>query len=588
MKLQIRILLVLISFLLLQVSCSEDFLAPKPLSFFAPENVYVNKAGFEAGLVTVRKDLLNDFYGNRSNIQLEYVSSDFGKGIALDDWTIITPSSGTFFPILQLFERWYSYIKNANVIISRIDNIEWPNQADRNAILAQAMFYRTWWYYRLINTYGDVPFVGYEVSGPKLDFYTHSRWTILERLISDMEFCAEHLPATTPKGVVNKYAALHFLSKLYIQNLEFNKAITAATSVINGPYSLMRNRFGVDAANPALSVIWDLHRPQNKTTPANTEQIFSLLMDWSAPVGARMTTHTMRGYHPGWWYAWVSDSQGGPATATHNPNGTYTEQYRLLGRANPDVNQSYWFSYEIWEDDNYNWRTTPDNRRRNWWEQEHIITNNPNSVDFGQPVNPANFSNLVDSLRLWPMPQYKTVIPHHPDDTGVPLGGQSDWYVFRLAETYLLRAEAHFWKGELVQAANDINVIRERANAPLVTAADIDVDFVFDERLRELFFEEMRHTEIVRAANIMARLGINGYSLDNMHQKNWWHDRVMDRNTWYKWGNFGGWTHRMEPRYIFWPIDVNIITTNTMGVINQNKGFDGEEFNVPPLTEIDH
>ena len=44
-------------------------------------------------------------------------------------------------------------------------------------------------------------------------------------------------------------------------------------------------------------------------------------------------------------------------------------------------------------------------------------------------------------------------------------GGHTDWYVFRLAETYLLRAEAYFWKGELANAAADINAVRTRAGA---------------------------------------------------------------------------------------------------------------------------
>lgn len=573
-------------FSLFLISCSENFLKPEPLSFYTPESVYIDKAGFESGLVTVRKDLKNDFYGNRSNLMMEYVTSDFGFGIAMGDYTILTPSTGTFFPVLQMFERIYGYIKNTNVIISRIDDVQWDKASDRNEILAQALFYRAWWYYRLINTYGDVPFIGYELKGPKLNFYTHSRWTILEKLISDMTFAAKWLPEKTKAGVPNKYAATHFLAKLYLANAEVDKAISAASTVINGPYQLMEDRFGSDAADETKNVIWDLHRPQNKSIPSNSEAILTLIDREGAPTGAKIWSYSMRGFHCPWWYGWVLDSEGKPGTVADG------EQYQLLGRANPDVNQSYWYSYEIWEDETYNWKSTPDMRRSSsiWWEVDKIVYNQPASVDYNKPVNPKNFADPIDSLMLWPMPFHKTYYPHEQGFTGRPMGGNGDMYVFRLAETFLIRAEAYFWKNQPALAADDINRVRKRANAPLISAAEVDIDFIFDERLRELAMEEFRHTEMVRVANIMAKMNLNDYSLSDLSKKNWWYDRLISRNTWYKMGSIQGHfpnIFKTEPKYIFWPIAISVITTNTMGVINQNEGYEGAENNKPPLTVID-
>src|SRR5690606_7886649 len=101
-------------------------------------------------------------------------------------WSIITPSANISLPIIPLFGNMYGYIKNTNIIISRIDNIEWPSQEDRNAILAQAYFYRSYWYYRLVHTYGDVPYVGEELADAKLDFFTHSKWAILKEIQTDL------------------------------------------------------------------------------------------------------------------------------------------------------------------------------------------------------------------------------------------------------------------------------------------------------------------------------------------------------------------------------------------------------------------
>ena len=53
-----------------------------------------------------------------------------------------------------------------------------------------------------------------------------------------------------------------------------------------------------------------------------------------------------------------------------------------------------------------------------------------------------------------------------------------DWYVIRLAETYLLLAEAYLNKGDKASAADAINVVRARAKAPLCTAADVTIDYI--------------------------------------------------------------------------------------------------------------
>lgn len=71
-------------------------------------------------------------------------------------------------------------------------------------------------------------------------------------------------------------------------------------------------------------------------------------------------------------------------------------------------------------------------------------------------------------------------------------------YMIRIAETYLLRAEAYLAKGLKDKAADDINVIRDRANAPRCTAAEVDIDYILDERTRELFGEEHRFVTLNR------------------------------------------------------------------------------------------
>lgn len=570
-------------------SCNKDFLKPKPLSFFAPENVYVDKAGFESGLVTVRKDLKNDFYLEFNPLNADISSTDAGVIYWAANWDAVTPSTGTYLPYLPLFGRIYGYIKNTNVIISRIDDITWDNQGDRNAILSEALFYRSYWYYRLVHSYGDVPWSGEEVSGAKLDFQTYSKWAILKKIQSDLEFAADNLPANGPKYRPSKYAALQLLSKIYMENLEFDKAIEAASAIINGPFGLMDHRFGSEASNSYRNVIWDLHRPENKALSENTEGIFILYDRNEAPEGAKLKSFAMRNFTPAWWHSGVKDSEGKRGTLDKFPDGKNTPEYDSLGRGNPNITTVPWFNYDLWRDGSYTWENTPDLRRAggNWINTKDLKYNNPASVDYGKPIDANNFNNLTDSLQyLFPFPWYKIKFPEPPGYTGHPFGGYGDYYVYRLGETYLIRAEAYYWKGQLDLAAADINAVRTRAHASPITSAEVTLDYIFDERARELYIEEMRHTEMVRVSLILAKQNKDGYNEASFSDHNWYYDRVMAHNQFFQLGIMGNNIITIKPHNVFWPIDVKVITANTKAVINQNKGYTGSENNEAPVEVI--
>ncbi len=74
----------------------------------------------------------------------------------------------------------------------------------------------------------------------------------------------------------------------------------------------------------------------------------------------------------------------------------------------------------------------------------------------------------------------------------------TDQIYIRLADTYLLKAEAQMKLGQPDAAATTINVIRARSNASPITGADVDIDFILDERSRELFIEEERRMTLLR------------------------------------------------------------------------------------------
>ena len=574
-------------------SCQDEWLAPKPLSIFTPESIYVDKEGLQAELLTCRKALRPEFYGAPGPLACEMVSTDIAicgekanEG-AHNYFTQLTPTGAPGdYNFFYYWDNAYSIIKDANLVISRIDDVTWNSEQDRNEILAEGYFHRAYWYYRMVHQFGDVPFLNKEYTTPKLDFYSHSRKTILAKIQEDMEFAVKWLPEVVDPGKVNRAAGYHLLTKIYLANSQFDEAITAASAVINdGKYSLMTQRFGIVKNNSKFNVVWDLHQKENKSLVENTEKILVVQDRYEFPTAnQRGGTKAMRNYVPTWWHsAYIKDPDNKRGCTDNAAASSITNpELAQFGRGVAYVRPTNYFCYEIWNDIN-DLRHSTDT---NWVSVSKIWYNNPESNYYGQPVNRDYIAGADTFQAYFPWPQYKV----HVDDEEIldkPQGGHSDWYVFRLAETYLLRAEAYYWKGNMASAAADINVIRTRSGAAPVSAGDVTINYILDERARELYAEEPRKTELTRISFIMADNNLNGYILNNFSEKNFWYDRLSVKNNFYNIGfTWGTIEFAIGSYHVLWPIPQKAIDSNTGGRINQNEGYPGTELNIAPKTEI--
>ncbi len=580
---------VLVLFILFFISCSDDFLDMKPLSIFTPESIYNNESGFRGVLVNLRKNLRVEYYGQVSALGCELISSDMAvsankqaDAIHNFDTQVLPVGTGSTYNFFELWDVGYNQIRNANVILSRIDHADLKDDAVKKQLIAEAYFHRSYWYYRLVHIYGDVPFLSREYTEPKIDFYTHSRKTILAKIQEDMSSTAEDLPASAEPGAVSRAAGYHLLAKICLANSRFSEAVNAATAAIEGGNSLMTSRFGQVASNTKYNVIWDLHQKENKSLAINKEAILVAQDKYGFPESeVSGGTNSIRRYIPSWWNNYIKDPEG-----KHGMTDASGNKWAILwGRGVAYVRTSNYYNYNIWTD--------PADLRHdtvtNWFPVDKFVYNNPSSKYYGKKVQ-IRYSNAKDTIHCWfPFPYYKVYVADEERPLQ-PWGGHSDWYVFRLAETYLLRAEAYYWLNQFQKAADDINVVRRRANATPVTASQVDINYILDERARELYTEEPRKTELTRIAFIMADNKKFGYSIENFATRNYWYDRVMEKNAFYKAGNilWGTNIFKLSSFHVLWPVPSSAIESNAGGLINQNIGYIGSENNQPPLTVIDN
>jgi hypothetical protein len=161
---------------------------------------------------------------------------------------------------------------------------------------------------------------------------------------------------------------------------------------------------------------------------------------------------------------------------------------------------------------------------------------------------------VLDTLQQY-YPYFRKVEGRPFNDNVLSGNTGKDFSRMRVAETYLLRAEAYFRKGSPGLAADDINVVRARANASLISGADVTEDFILDERARELVVEEPRLRTLIRMGRLVDRV------------------RTYNSAPSVAGGVSSGAT--IQEFNKFWPIPQKVIDANIDAKFEQNPGYPG-------------
>lgn len=531
-----------------QIGCSDEFLEEEPKDFLTSSNAFLEPIGVEYAVTNLHKNV-RDIYtaadGTRPHVLLGLGAdlAGFGENFvsgARMNYEAISSTDG----LSRIFwSNMYKIIKNANVIITRAENPEivWEYDAQKDELIAEAKFFRAYAYRILVQLFGGVPIVDYEVEANVNDLVRASKEEVYDFIIDDLLSAIENLRETELKpGRITKGAAYHLLAEAYIAVEQWQNSIDAASAVIDDPnYELMTNRFGSRSDEPG-DVYWDLFRIGNQNrSSGNKETIWALQIEYETPGGGIETGASGFTMERAW---------GSRYHSLKDPDGVngfeLSDQY---GRPVGWCTLTDYVAYDIWDIDNdgnydVDMRNSSNNIHR--FERGDFIYNNPNSAYFGQPAELETVES--QELRYWFPYFMKNTTPfNHPG--GVINTGRiwRDCYVMRLAETYLLRAEAYLGSGNRTLAAADINKVRERANADPISEGDVDINFILDERARELTMEEFRTLTLMR--------------LDLMFE------RTRDLNPW------AGPTIGQHNN--LWPIPQREIDLNTGVELTQNPGY---------------
>lgn len=599
-------------------SCKRDFLKPDPLSFYEPTTTFTTQSGLDATIAMCDKHLRSYWSYTQTRdisvpINTEYMMSDIGVSSKTDDAAIfadvstrLTPTSGINLDDVNMISFFwgetYNGIKYANTITSYIDQVPGLDEDVKREYIGRAYFHRAFRYMALCFNFNNVPLITKIISSPKQNYKTTSREAILEMITRNMEDAVQWVPEQSQMayvGMINKGACRMLLTKCYLATGQWDKAIAQADTLINSSgYSLMTSTFGtfespLQATWPVTrNVIWDLHRPVNKCIPANKEAI--LAMPNRDGTDAAIKMRTMRNWGP----MWNNSTLVSPGGKYMQCYATSSSSYRnnvdfntAVGRGIAMIRPTYFAQHGLWEVNGI--EDTDDLRHNskvgNWARMDSLKYNDPSDAAyFGKNLMLYNGTKLLcsDTIRNWfDWPHYKVFV-NDPDHIGNPAsnnnrGGSADWYCYRLAETYLLRAEAEFYKGDIGAATTDVNVIRKRAKCTQLYDA-VNIGDIVNERARELYMEEWRHMEMSRISYSLALSGKadefgNTYNVSTLSDNSYWYQRIQHYNEYYNKGKVlvKGKSYTIAPFNIYYPIPQSSIDANLYAQLRQNPGYNG-------------
>lgn len=394
------------------------------------------------------------------------------------NWTPTNPRILSSFN--QLTQRYFG----ATQVIASTDDA---------SLTAQARFLRAFYMGHTLDFFGQVPFRE-ATQGIGVNPRVLTRAEAYEFVLDDLRAAIEDLPDFTPgsPGTISRQAAQTFLARMLLNGAVFSAADPA------GPYDFAESDMNevialadevIDAGFQQLQApgtYFQQFSPNNSTL--GTEAIFALEFEQGDGIGPsaqnryRMTTH----------YNQDVDGWNGFATIADFYNRWDQDDERFRGEPLSDeaaLNTGFLEGQQFRIDDATGERVPVNDR-------------SGNPLAFTVDVD-LGFADEAAGVR---------VIKYYPDFQD--LGDPSNDYVFlRLADVYLMKAEAQLRNGDDAGALETVNTLRASRDGADALAS-IDLQGILDERGFELYWEGIRRTDLIRFGQFLRPYDEKDYETD--------------------------------------------------------------------------
>ena len=394
----------------------------------------------------------------------------------------------------------FTGVSTANRLIYQFQSLSQSGQVNADvaaAYIAELQTIRGFYYWQLVDLYGNVPLVNVFVGADPAPA-TKPRADVYNFIVTDLEAAVPQLPTAvdgTTYGRMNYWAGKFLLAKLYLNagvytggTTQWAKVVSECDEIINsGKYNLESNYF----AN------------FNVNNSASKEFIFAIPYDQVFFQGFNLDMQTLH-YGSQFTYNLTAQPWNGFCTLEQ-----FYNSYDPTDVRRGDVGTL----------------TTPASKRGNFLAGYQfklgggLVTDD--GADAGDPDGkPLNFGNIGDLVNGAPAHQINEIGPQAWRQSGVRIGKwefqvggtenmNNDLVVFRYADVLLMKAEALFRLGQADAALPLVNQIRERAGLTDLTSLDGKISFdlagpvvsggeLLNEMGREMVFEHNRRQDLIR------------------------------------------------------------------------------------------
>jgi len=524
--------IILLGLIVALFSSCNDYIEEESLSYVPADATYKTASGFQL-LVNSNYATLKNIYGGAPWLFCAgtdmYAEGRTAEPAGLSQYIQLIPDATG---VEQLYQTCYQAIQSTNKTIYYSTITE--KNANTPILVGEAKFIRAQAYFLLVQTYGGVPIVDDVFTDVVLSFNRNTAEEVYNHIIKDLEESLATVGTTAyaSSGRVNKRAVNDLLAKVYLTRgyetfgkpTDFATAATYADAAIAG-----------QALNLPYTDLFKVsfNGSTTETNDTNAEVLFSVQYDKNST----STDPTKLGNNQFYYF--------GPYLGGSETNGAPLRSYNLCPTSyalslyeKGDTRWAATFMTEIYEYkrpsdgkivlyvpyyDKSIAATDVNLKVRHFYEPKWFTA--ADKVAYEASIRKATgyvyhawgtydaSHVLVDNkdCATIPVKKFDDPTPTTPISTGNV--STRDIMVARLGETYLIAAEAYLKAGNPTTGLARLNEVRRRAGVANATAAQFNIDYILDERGRELLGEYTRWFDLKRTGTLIARASTYNYTI---------------------------------------------------------------------------